>query len=313
VLSALVNDVQRDHPAWTLLVGELGSGKTATLSLLFVELVKLIKARKLKAVPILIQLRATWNPEDVEETLRKYIDDDLLTHLINGGLKPILLLDSLDEFALRYGHPLTVNQIAENVLKTPMLKKCTIVLSTRPNVISDLERLKSSRAIFPKQYQLKDLQLLDVIEYLRPYGLAPVFERLNRDLHRLLTKPLFLYFFVKGSRAGQAPAGRGAPVGGDEAKLFDWFYAEWYDRAQVQMGLGHALPNIEVIRELLESIAIQCMSNPLGVVSEDEIRASVTKLAKAHEELVVMVLLSQAKERWFLVPHYRQWAHVVPI
>jgi hypothetical protein len=48
--------------------------------------VQLILPRLLTAVPVSIGLRDTWKPEDVEESLRKHIDDDLLRRMITGEL-----------------------------------------------------------------------------------------------------------------------------------------------------------------------------------------------------------------------------------
>lgn len=295
VLRVLLQKLRDNDLDWTLLVGDLGAGKTATLSMLFVKIAELYLARKVKAIPILIRMRENWTPTDVEASLRRYIEPRVLRRLMKRRVQLVLLLDSLDEFAIQYGQALTLRQITENVLHSPFLKKCILITATRPNVIADLDQLAQYKHVFPYQYQLLDLQYADVVKYVRTKGREQSFNALGYEARRILSKPLFLYFFVTG------------PQGitfSDEAQLYDRFFAEWYSRAQVQMGLENPLPDINVVREFLELVAIESASSLTGSLSENQIRIKAAKLVESNADLVPFLndIFGQAKMRWLLVP-----------
>jgi len=286
------------------LVGELGAGKTATLSLLFVRLAQLYLDHKIKAVPIFMPLRDFWQQENVEASLSRHLNFKVLNDLNKGGeVDIVLLLDSLDEFAMRYGHSLTLAQVVENVLQSPFLKRCIVIVTTRPNVISDLERNQRYRDVFPNQYRLLDLQYADVEEYVRSKDLEKAFKSLNQEVRYLLAKPLFLYFFVTASQGSEGP-GRRQVEFTDEVQLYEWFFVEWYSRAQTQMGLENPMPDISLIRHFLELIAIESASCENGSLEEKQIRLSTAKLIEdnPHLDLFLNAVLGQAKARWLLVP-----------
>jgi uncharacterized protein YjbI with pentapeptide repeats len=303
LLLTLLDKLQGNDMDWTLLLGEIGAGKTATLSLLYVEIAKLFLARKLKAIPIFIRLRDNWDPKDVEGSLRRHVDSDILHRLMKSNVRLVLLLDGLDEFAMQYGRPLSLRQISENVLHHPFLKKCIVIVSTRPNVISNLQDLSAYRDVFPDQYQLLDLQEVDVADYVRSHGLAQTFESLNREVRRLLSKPLFLYFFVTASQ-GAAGLGHRPVRFTDEVQLYNWFFAEWYSRALTQMGLENPLPDMDVLRRFLELIAVESASSPTGALSEEQIRRLSARLVNENPHLGLFIngVFGQVKERWLLVP-----------
>jgi uncharacterized protein YjbI with pentapeptide repeats len=304
VLLALREKLRRGDLRSTLLLGELGAGKTATLSLLYVEIANLFLSRKLKAIPIFIRLRDDWKPEEVEESLLRYIDAEILHRLIKKNVQLVLLLDSLDEFAFKYGHPLTLRQIADNVLHSPFLKKCIVIISTRPNVISDIERLQNYRDIFPNQYQLHELQFADVQKYVNSYGLKQTYRSLSPQVRRLLNKPLFLYFFVTGLKDADAPDLRRIDFT-DEVQLYDWFFQEWYERERIRIGLTNQLPDIKYIRQLLEAIAVARASNPASSsLTEEEIENAVNEFVTniGQRRLLLNNIFGQVRERMLLVP-----------
>ncbi len=301
---AIVEKLHSRSLKWMLLVGDLGAGKTATLSLLFVHLVHLYLTGKSSAVPIFIRMRNNWRPEDVEGALSRYVNLKVLRRLKEKKkFDIVLLLDSLDEFAMQYGHSLTLSQVVENVLCSPFLKGCVVIMTTRPNVIADLDRNQRYRDVFPDQHRLLDLQYADVEEYVRSKGLEASFKSLNPDARYLLTKPLFLYFFVTASQGSEGP-GRRQVEFTDEAQLYEWFFVEWYSRAQTQMGLENPLPDIGQIRRFLELIAIESASSENGSLDEEQIRFSTAKLIQDSPHLNVFLdaVFGQAKARWLLVP-----------
>ena len=212
-----------NRSGWTLLLSDMGAGKTATLSLLFLELSRLFLARQLPAVPVLVRLRDNWTPGDIEASLKRHVDEDILHRILARDFGVVLLLDGLDEFAMQFGHSLSVVQIADRVLQAPFLKHCAVVISTRPNVLSDLDRLDRYRHLFPKQYRLQDLQYTDVVDYVNAHNLKNIFDLFSTDVKRLLNKPLFLYFFVTAATTFVGPAQARTPFA-DEVQLYDWFF-----------------------------------------------------------------------------------------
>lgn len=300
-LSELLARLQVGTLGWTLLTGDLGGGKTATLSLLFVELARRYRANELPLYPILVRLRDDWDPADIASSLAKHVNlQDLRRQ--RGTPTVVLLLDSLDEFAMRYGHQLTLEQIAKHVLHSPLLEKCIVILSTRPSAISDLDRSERYRTVWPHQYQLLDLQHTDVDEYVRQRGLSEALKALSAHVRRLLNKPLFLYFFITAARQ-TVGAGRSRPDFTDEARLYDWFFREWYSWAQTNMGLATKLPPLDVLRQLLQLLALESSGSVDGSLSEQQIRSTAVALVHDHPDLDPFLsdLLAQARVRWLLV------------
>jgi len=299
-----------EPPKPTLVVGEYGQGKTIACGALAQELASsFLRAPRDGSLPVLIPLREYPDLSSLDKvaltSIRRLhnfdVDPDAYKRARAAG-RLVFILDGLDEL-LSKDHSAAVRDHLDTLLNDAAFRKNPLIVTTRPNVFSQLDVSYFKSGFNWITIQLPTLN--QVYGYLSSKGLLAFLAMIQHAdaelLQGLIRRPLFLDM-ITASAASLQKIHTAQDI--TESKIYDQYFNAWYLRELPKMGPTLKTLTLEQVDRILSLAANEMTTQNRTYITESEFVGIVQKEAQADPRHDLDTLERQATNRLLLVPEF---------